>query len=75
MKLYTSSQMATRLGITLGAFYTLRSRQNINYAEQIKGVNYFYESQFNTKIEKYYPLKTVETFYIYESKINKKNKL
>jgi len=70
MELYSTQEMADELGITLNAFYTMVSRKKIGYIEAIDGKNYYSTEQFISDVFKYYPMKTTETFYIYQSKIN-----
>jgi hypothetical protein len=70
MELYSTQEMAYELGITLNAFYTMVSRSRIGYIEQKEGKNYYSKHQFEEEIFKYYPMKTTETFLIYESKMN-----
>lgn len=71
MELFTSQQIADKLGISLMDFYSLRRRNGIKAFKKENEKYYFLETQFVAEIPKYYPLKTTETFYIYESKINK----
>lgn len=71
MDLYSTQDMADELGITLNAFYVMVSRRRIGYIEQRYGKNYYSKEQFINETFKYYPMKTIETFYIYESKMNK----
>ena len=70
MELYSTQDMANELGITLNAFYTMVSRKKIGYIEAIDCKNYYSKEQFISDVFKYYPMKTTETFYIYQSKIN-----
>jgi len=72
MELYSTQEMADELGITLNAFYTMVSRRRVGYMEQVDGKNYYSKEQFISEVFKYYPMKTTETFYVYESKINTK---
>ncbi len=71
-ELLTSKEVAFNLGISLNAFYTLKCRRKIQAVKVEKGIMYFYLEQFEQEVKIYYPLKTTETFYIYESKMNEK---
>jgi len=72
MELYSTQEMADELGITLNAFYTMVSRRRVGYMEQVDGKNYYSKEQFILDVYKYYPIKSHDIFYIYESKINAK---
>lgn len=72
-KTYKTKEIAEILGISLDSVHGRCSRQKINPVKVIKGIHYYTLTQFNRKVETvvvYYPLKTTETFYIYESKLN-----
>ena len=70
MDCFTAKETAKKLSLSLSAFYSRIYRSGILPVKVIKGVNYYYLSQFEKVVEKYYPMKTTETFYIYESKMN-----
>ena len=82
MKYFTRAQIALELKLSKSALKTRIDNRGIK-PYKIKDGKYFYnrkqiEEIIQAKIpektiiiEKYYPLKTTETFYIYESKMNK----
>ena len=67
----STKEIAFELGISISSFYRLVDKKRIRPYQIIKGVNFYHKRQFVKEIIKYYPIKTIETFYIYESKINK----
>lgn len=73
MELFSSSDMALKLGISLATFYKIRCNRKIVPIKRdpITHINYYSMEQFEPEMKRYYPLKTTVTFYIYESKINK----
>ena len=70
MKLYSTKEMCLLLNIKLTSFYQLRFEKNIQPIKTVKNFKYYYREQFEKEIFRYYPMKTIETFYIYESKLN-----
>jgi hypothetical protein len=75
MKLYTAKEMCKILEIKLTTFYKLRFEKNIKPVKTVKNFNYFYKEQFEDDIPRYYPIKTHEVYYIYESKMNTNKQL
>lgn len=72
-KLYSTEQIAEILKKPTSTIYSQIQRQCIKSVKRIKTTKYYALVQFQRKKEAvvmYYPLKTTETFYIYESKIN-----
>jgi len=72
-KLYSTEQIAEILKKPTSTIYSQIQRQGIKYVKRIKNTKYYALVQFQRKKEAvimYYPLKTTETFYIYQSKIN-----
>lgn len=72
-ELFSSSDMALNLGISLATFYKIRCKRKILPIRRDRrtNVNFYSMEQFEPEMKRYYPLKTTVTFYIYESKINK----
>ena len=82
MKCFTRKEIATELKLSKSALKTRIDNRGIK-PHKIKDGKYFYnrkqiqdimQAKIPEKtiiIEKYYPLKTTETFYIYESKMNR----
>lgn len=70
MKLYSTEEMCLLLNIKLTSFYQLRFEKNIQPIKKVKNFKYYYKEQFEKEIFRYYPVRTIETFYIYESKLN-----
>lgn len=79
MGLHTTQKIADFLGVDIRKVYNTISETKMMRYSCINGINYFTDLQLNAlkdiiwkrEIEiVYYPLKTTETFYIYESKIN-----
>ena len=72
MHLYLSYEMAKILKIELSTFYKRCCSEKIRPIKTEKNINFYIIGQFEKETQKFYPLKTIETFYIYESKLNKK---
>jgi hypothetical protein len=70
MHLYSSHEMEKILKIELSTFYKKCCIENIKPIKTKKNLNYYIITQFEKQIVKYYPIKTQEVFYIYESKMN-----
>ena len=77
MKLYSVDDIVEISGFSKAKVYYTISDNNITADKIINNKRHYNESQLyqivsqkTIVIEKYYPLKTTETFYIYESKMN-----
>ena len=77
MKLYDINDIAQISGYSLPHIYYTIHKKKIKENCILKRKKYYTEEQISeilrkntVVIEKYYPLKTTETFYIYESKMN-----
>jgi len=80
--LYTVKQISAITGFSIATIYDKITRLNLSPEITNKGLSYFDEKSFNFIIKaleiapkeksftKFYPIKTTETFYIYESKMN-----
>jgi hypothetical protein len=71
MHLYSSYEMAKILKIELSTFYKKCSLEKIRPIKTERNINFYIIAQFEQQIVKYYPIKSHEVFYIYESKLNK----
>ena len=71
MECFSSTEMAKILKIELSTFYKKCCIEKIIPIKKERLTNFYIKEQFEKEIEKYYPMKTIETFYIYESKMNK----
>jgi hypothetical protein len=78
MNLKSTTQIANELGIEIHAVSKRFSYLNIKCIKRVGNTHMYSKAQINSIMKKgesflikYYPLKTTETFYIYESKINK----
>lgn len=82
MKCFTRKQIALELNLSKSALKTRIDNRGIKphkikdgkYLYNRKQIEYIIQAKIPERtilIEKYYPLKTTETFYIYESKMNK----
>ena len=72
-KTYSTEQIAEILKKPVSTIYSQIQRQGIKYVKRVKTTKYYALVQFQRKKEAvilYYPLKTTETLYIYESKMN-----
>lgn len=72
-KAYNLKDIAKAMDLNFECILSRRRRRKIKPIEIIKGKNFYSISQFLKNTETvviYYPLKTTETFYIYESKLN-----
>lgn len=72
-ELYTTKEVSQILGISIRTVYERIQRKLIKPIKLIGTKNYYSKSQFEKNVETvvvYYPLKTTETFYIYESAMN-----
>lgn len=79
---YTVKQIAAVTGFSLVTVYSKIRILKLSPESTKKGLNYYNEKSFNLIIKslemvqkekyitKYYPMKTIETYYIYESKMN-----
>jgi len=79
---YTVKQIAAITGFSSVTVYDKIRTLKLSPESTKKGLNYYNERSFNLIIKslemiqkgkyivKYYPVKTIETFYIYESKMN-----
>jgi len=73
MKLYNSTQIADILGVSMKSFYNKTSKLKIKSKKRMYTEMDLLqlENSFQTPTEiKYYPIKTHEVYYIYESKMN-----
>lgn len=67
----TIQEIADELGMTLKGVYSRIYTKKIKSVFWIGRTGYYQIDDFKTHITHlYYPLKTIETFYIYESKLN-----
>ena len=73
MQIYSSHEMAKILNIELNTFYKKCSILKIKPIKTEKNINFYIMRQFEKQIIKFYPVKMIETFYIYESKLNNSN--
>jgi len=74
-KLYSAKELSLIFEEPVKTTYNRISVRGIGFVKKIKGINYYALSQFDKKVETvvvYYPIKTIENFYIYQSKMNKK---
>lgn len=72
-KLYSTEQIAKILKKPTSTIYSQIQRQCIKSVKRVINTKYYALVQFQRRKEAvimYYPLKTTETFYIYESKLN-----
>jgi len=72
-KLYSTEEIAELLKKPTSTVYSQIARQGIKYVKRVKNTKYYALVQFQRSKEAvimYYPLKTTETFHIYESKLN-----
>ena len=67
--LHPINEIANILNLPLGEVLKLKEELCIDPVYETLRYKYYRVEQFQ-KIEKYYPMKTTETFYIYESKMN-----
>jgi len=79
---YTSRQIAAITGVSVNTVYNRLLRLSLSPEYTRYNINYYSENTFNLVVKsldvtrkektfiKYYPIKTTETFYIYESKMN-----
>lgn len=70
--LFSSKEMAYKLGLTMTQFYQFRREKNIHAVKNEGTTNYFSEDQFKFYLNKRKPIIVTETFCIYESRINEK---
>jgi len=80
--IYTASQIAAITGFSISTIYEKIAKLKLAPEITKQRVNYYNErglkmiivalktAQKEKSFTKYYPMKTIETFYIYESKIN-----
>jgi excisionase family DNA binding protein len=77
--LYTVREIAVMLNVGHQTIYNCINNNSIKHVRFKNNARLFDEESVNKIVQsvqktdtiKYYPLKTTETFYIYESKINK----
>ncbi len=72
-ELFTTEQLAVIFKKPTSTIYSQIARIKLKPVKVVGKLNYFAKSQFDKKVETvvvYYPIKTIETFYIYESKMN-----
>ena len=67
--LHPINEIAKILNLPLGEVLKLKNEFLIDPVYETLRYKYYRVEQFQ-KIEKYYPMKTTETFFIYESKMN-----
>lgn len=74
--MYTVDQIALEIGCAKHSVYNKISKLGITRSAKDRLINLYTEEQLHkircsfTENIKYYPLKTTETFYIYESRLN-----
>lgn len=78
--MYTIIEISELLDVTVNVVYNAIHKLGIIRFMCKNRINYYNKNQvdsisdlvkLSSKIVKYYPLKTTETFYVYESKINR----
>lgn len=72
-KLYSTEEMAKLLKKPVSTVYSQIARQGIKFVKRVRNTKYYALVQFQRRKEAvimHYPLKTTETFYIYESSLN-----
>jgi len=71
MELMTVKELSIRLEISVKAVYTRIYTHKIKSDKKKGRINYFRVDKFvKPEIIRYYPIKTHEVYYIYESKMN-----